>query len=241
MLVHSPIKKNNYYCSRITTDAKKVIKLRIPHSIIKNYLSLSNRQGYLIDIRVPLDDFALEKIHEMEDTCVKEMISKNKEWFENSLSEDKIHKLFESCVSSKEFLRVYASNVRSIGIKTDESRVDIDDWLLSIKKKMPAQVCLTIVCDGMFIYPDKFGLRWVIGEICEYVEPEDITPNIDEIVVFLKEKAEQNLQEVIKTKQSFLKKIANLDKEINTLKNIVQNINENNYVEFEKHIENTFS
>jgi len=212
MIVQPPVKKATYYHSRITDDHKRILKLTIPYSILKNYLVLSNKQGYLLDVRVPTNDFAMDTIQELEALCIQELIKNNAKWFKNSLEEEKIREYFESCIVGDN-LRIYASALRSSGVQ-HETMVNVGEWLQTYRNQIPKQITITIVCDGMFIYPHKFGLRWIVREIKEYQEPEEIVPEVDEIVTFWQEKASQFVEELLSQKKHWLQKIEQLDSRI---------------------------
>jgi hypothetical protein len=90
-----------------------------------------------------------------------------------------------------------------------EGLVSIDEWFGKYSKNL-TKVSLKIVCDGLYIYPDKFGLRWIIQEIQEYQEPEDISPDIDELVIYWKDKAARQIKELEIKKNELEQKIADL-------------------------------
>jgi hypothetical protein len=78
-----------------------------------------------------------------------------------------------------------------------------------------------IVCDGLYIYPDKFGLRWIITEIQEYQEPEDISPDMDELLIYWKDKTDRHIKELESKKKEIEDKIV-------ILTNICENLNPSN-------------
>lgn len=213
-----PIKKSTSYLSRLTVNGKKIVKLSIPYGVLKQSLVLTNKQGYLVDVRVPLNDYSVEYISAIEKQCVKELIKQNSNWFKNGLNADAIPSMLESCISRDTSLHIYASNIRSSGI-CGEGLISIEEWFS--KYKNLTKVSLKIVCDGLYIYPDKFGLRWIITEIQEYQEPEDITPDMDELVVYWKDKAERRIEELEAQKKD-------IETEIENLHEICKNMNSSN-------------
>lgn len=217
VILDKPVKKQNYYVARLSVNGKRMIKLNIPYGILKQSLILSNKQGFLAEIRVPVNDYSLEYISAIENACIKTLIKENNNWFENSLNADRIGEMLESCITRGSSLHIYGSNLRSSGISED-GLLSINEWFE--KYKNLTKVALTIVCDGLYIYPDKYGLRWVITEIREYQEPEDISPDMGELVAYWKDKITGRIQRL---EQSLL-----------NLKNIYEHINENN---LEKEVE----
>lgn len=214
-----PIKKTNSFLSRLSVNGKKLVKLKIPYGVLKQSLVLSNKQGYLVDIRVPLNDYSVEYITHLEQACIKELIRENGNWFNNSLNSELIPSMLDTCVSRGTSLHVYASNVRSSGVGEDGCLLDIDEWFS--KYTNSTKVSLTLICDGLYIYPDKFGLRWIITEISEYQEPEDISPDMNELVMYWKDKATRYIEDLERKKNELETKIVNL-------KEVCKNINSNN-------------
>lgn len=213
-----PVKKSTSYLSRLSVNGKKIVKLNIPYGVLKQSLLLTNKQGYLVDIRVPANDYSVEYISAIEKQCIAQLIKENSNWFKNGLNADAIPSMLESCISRETSLHIYASNIRSSGVCSD-GFMDIDDWFSSHKNF--TKVSLKIVCDGLYIYPDKFGLRWIITEIQEYQEPEDIGPDMDELVLYWKDKAERHIDELERQKNQLADKIAEL-------KQICENMNSSN-------------
>lgn len=214
-----PVKKNNSYLSRLSVNGKKNIKLNIPYGVLKQSLVLTNKQGYLVDIRVPINDYSVEYISAIEKQCINELIKENANWFKNGLNADAIPAMLESCISRDTSLHIYASNIRSSGV-CSEGLVGIDEWFSKCSKNL-TKVSLKIVCDGLYIYPDKFGLRWIILEIQEYQEPEDISPDIDELVLYWKDKADRQIKELESKKNE-------LEQKISDLTEISKNLNSSN-------------
>lgn len=222
VVIHPPIKKQKYYYSRITDTKKRLIKLHIPLCILKQSVLLSNNQGYLLDIRVPRGDFAMEVMQQVEDICIQELIRHNTKWFKNHLEEENIRGFFDSCIQD-DILRIYVSNLRSSVAGSEES---ISQWLYSIRKQIPKQVCLTVICDGMFIYANKFCVRWIVREVKEYQEPEDILPDTEDIVPFWTEKGHACIASLQHQKQIWLQKIQLLEKRMATVEEIIQRMSE---------------
>jgi hypothetical protein len=226
-----PVKKNTSYHSRLSVNGKKIVKLNIPYGVLKQSLVLTNKQGYLVDIRVPINDYSVEYISAIEKQCITELVKQNANWFKNGLNADAIPSMLESCISRDTSLHIYASNIRSSGV-CSEGLVGIDEWFSKYKKL--TKVSLKIVCDGLYIYPDKFGLRWIITEIQEYQEPEDISPDMDELLIYWKDKTDRHIKELESKKKEIEDKIVNLT-------NICENLNPSNIDDEIKKLNMVFS
>jgi hypothetical protein len=212
-MIQAPVKKSNYYHSRILSDVKKNIKLTIPYCVLKHFLMLSNKQGFLLYVRVLPDDFAKEQILKLEENCISEMITHNAKWFRNGLEEGKIRDMFESCLEG-DVLRVYVSPLRST---IQHPEMLLTEWLQANKTHLPKNITITITCDGMFIYPTKFGLRWIIQEMKEFQEEEDISPEAGDILEYWEEKAISKIQQLQKEKESCEERMKKLQEVIDKI------------------------
>lgn len=196
MLLQAPVKKSNYYYCKLTDNQARLFSLKIPFCSLQQAWLLSKQQGYLLHLRVPRDDFAKETIQELENFCIQELVKNNKKWFRNELEESKIQEMYDSCIS-QDVLHIYVSSLRSY-LTGPGAEMGVCDWLENGKHKFPQLVQCTVVCDGLFIYPKKFGLRWVIREIGEYQEQEheDILPEVQDIVEHWTERGNTFLQKL---------------------------------------------
>lgn len=160
----------------------------------------------MLHVRVPKDDFAKETIQELEEFCIQEIIKKNSQWFKNALEEEKIRELFDSSLSGETII-LYVSALRSYFSGED---TPICNWL-ETHKHTPKNVRCTIVCDGLFIYPRKFGMRWIVRELGEYKEdPEEILPDVPEILEHWKERTAKYLLQLDEKKAWMEKKISTI-------------------------------
>lgn len=229
IIIHKPIQKNGYYFSRITTTDMQSIKLRIPYSIIKHHLLLSNKHGHLIDLQVPDNDFAMDTIAFMENICVNEVIKQNSNWFSNALDDDTIPSLLESCIRNQNCLQIYSSNIRSSALFKG-SFISVSDWFENTKERLQNEITVSIICDGMFIYPTKFGLRWVISEMKECdTQSDEIIPDIGELENYWKSQSKQYLAQLHDEKEIISKKILEMN-------DILQSFGNNNIDELESTI-----
>lgn len=243
MMLKPPIKKSNYYFCKLLTNDSKQFKLNIPYASIMGISILSKQQGYHTIINVPQDDYAKETIISLEKYCLQEMVRNNNKWFNNNLTEDKINDLFESSVIEENAISLYVSLVRTY---FSGENVSIGEWLEREKNNTPKNISLSIICDGLFIYKHKFGLRWVIKEINKNNEDytDEIIPDKNDIVDFWQDNVNEyinNLDELSKeyeTKISDIKKnkqfvisqmekikitdVSYLDTEINELKELMK-------------------
>lgn len=203
MIVHSPNRKTNYYLCKIHNSDKKQITLKIPYAIVTHIIPLSNQQGYQVQLNISQDHSAVTTINEIENICIESIIKNNKKWFLNGLDELHIQNLFETTLD-QERLNCYISLLRShINI---QGYTDIPEWIHANKDKLPKMVHIKLLCDGLFIYPKRFGLRWIIESIQEIPEEnEEIIPDYDDILHYWQDKVDT-------TKKIYLSKIDAMDR-----------------------------
>lgn len=183
--IHPPTKKNNYYFSKITQDNNTVV-LKMPYAAISQMVSLSKQDGYMVTIDISQDQNAVEFINKLESLCVQTLNSNNKKWFRNALEESVIQEMFDPTLvqhSVRSYISLLRSHLEVPGY------ADFPEWFN--KCKLPAAFHVTLVCDGLFIYPNRFGIRWIIRSIKENKEePDDIVPEYGEIITYWEEKVE---------------------------------------------------
>lgn len=183
--IHPPTKKNNYYFSKITQDNNHVV-LKVPYASIAQMVHLSKQDGYMVTIDVSQDQNAADFIKSLETTCLQTIISHNKKWFRNALDESVIQEMFDPTLVQAT-VRSYISLLRSH--LEVPGYADFPEWFHQCK--LPAPFHITLVCDGLFIYPNRFGIRWIIRSIKENKEePDDIVPEYGEIITYWEEKVE---------------------------------------------------
>lgn len=203
MNIHPPVRKSNYYFCKLLNPDKKQISLKIPYAILTHVIPLSNQQGYQIEINMSHDHSAINFIKKLETECIETIIKHNKKWFLNSLDELKIYNLFNTTVE-QERLTCYISLLRSyINI---QGYTDLPEWIHATKDKLPKSIHIKLLCDGLFIYPKRFGLRWIVESIQEIPEEtEDIIPDYEDIIQYWQEK-------VTTAKKLYQSKIDAMDK-----------------------------
>lgn len=225
MIVHPPVRKSKYFFSKITNEDKKPLLIKLPYASLQQFISLSNQQGYLVHLNLSQEQNALKLIKDLEQQCMDELIANNCKWFHNSLDEDKIKEMFDSTVEH-DTLYSYISLLRShLEIP---NFTDIPEWQLSIKNTLPKSYFVTLVCDGLFIYPTRFGLRWIIHSIKEFKEEsDDIIPDYEDIIRFWEEQVNTTKKQLvsrlnkIESLMNQIKKKEFSEKEIKELKELL--------------------
>jgi hypothetical protein len=182
MNIQPPIRKSKYYFCKIVDEHKKQISIKIPYASILHIVALSNQQGYQVELNLAEDQSAIHIIKEIENTCIETLIKNNKKWFRNVLDESKILSMFDSTLV-QDRMHCYISLLRS-QLKI-QNVTDIPQWIKAIKDKLPKTIYIKLICDGLFIYPKRFGLRWIVDSIQEFQEDiHEISPDYDDIIQY---------------------------------------------------------
>jgi len=188
MIVHPPIHKSKYYFSKITNEDKKPIIIKLPYTSVQQLLSLSSKQGYLMHLGLHQEQNALQIIKNIESICMTELIKNNDKWFRNSLDETTIREMFHSTVE-QDIVFAYISLLRS-HLELPKF-ADIPEWFNSVKNNLPKSYYITLICDGLFIYPSRFGIRWIVHSIKDFKEETDeIIPDYEDIIQYWQEQVD---------------------------------------------------
>lgn len=211
MLLKNPVKKNNYYFCKLLDKDSKQFKLNIPYASLIDISLLSKQQGYHTIINVPQDDYAKENILNIEQYCLQQIKSNNNKWFKNNLNEEKINDLFDSSIIEGNSISAYVSLVRTYFYGEN---VSIGEWLEREKNNLPKNISLSIVCDGLFIYKNRFGLRWIIKEIKLNSDDftDEIIPDKNDIIDYWKDKVNEYIKHLDELSQEHYKNIDNINK-----------------------------
>jgi len=199
-----PKKRSNYYYCKVTKN-KRPISLSFFKLSLIQICPLSNNQGYALIFKMPTSEYNHQVIHELEKDITEEIVAKNSKWFKNDLTRETIEQLFKSSISQQEFT-VYYSNLRP----PNTSITNFEQWHYDKKFSMPIQMLCKISCDGLFIYPKKFQLRWMITTMDEYDEENHINDiSIDtsekiEIEDFWKQQYDEIAEKIIATEKKHL-------------------------------------
>ena len=182
MNIQPPIRKSKYYFCKLVDEHKKQLSLKIPYASILHVVALSNQQGYQIELNLSEDQSAIHFIKQLENYCIESLIKHNKKWFRNGLDESKIFSMFDSTLL-QDRMHCYISLLRSRLNIPDF--IDIPEWIQTVKDKLPKTIHIKLLCDGLFIYPKRFGLRWIVDSIQEFQEDiHEISPDYDDIIQY---------------------------------------------------------
>jgi hypothetical protein len=178
-VLHNPKKKATSYVAKITNDLNKPIRLKIPYCKIQ-YLREQPANGHLLRIVIPKDSEQYSKIEDIDKTICENAINNNQKWFSNNLQIDQIKEFYRPSLN-------IIQNTMTLMI------IDIKDTIISMNDKVVDSIeeinynnpdiylSLEIEAQGLYFFPKKFGIRWIVNKIAFYNESL-INNDNDEII-----------------------------------------------------------
>ena len=166
IILHNPKKKATNYVAKITNDIGKTIRIKISHCKAI-YLREQPSSGHLLRIIIPKNIEEYREIIEIDESICKNAIVNNNKWFNNNLQEDEIHEFFRPSLNTEQdTMTVMISDIRDIIITHNESVIDS---LENIDLKNPhIELSLEIEAQGLYFFPKKFGIRWIVNKLSIY-------------------------------------------------------------------------
>lgn len=166
-MFQTPIRKRGAFVSKVVDGNGKAVKLKLSGSKIIAIHKLSNDNGYMLKLWLPKSSLAYDTIANMDDTAFEAVLKNNQKWFHNDLTEDQIKEYFRYCLD-KETLCILVSSVmlpRSIYI--ENQLVDDFQVLFEMERKDISKLSVTcnIEVQGLYFYPNRFGIRWILRDI----------------------------------------------------------------------------
>lgn len=143
--------------------------------------------GYMLNIYI--SDSDVEKLIVNIDEQVKlETKNKNEKWFRNSLSNDVIDAMFRPAMNTMNHtMKLLISETKEPNTYYDGVLLDSVDSILSLgglSSLKSKYITAEIEAQGLFFYPQRFGIRWIINTINiqsqEYVPDESEAGNESE-------------------------------------------------------------
>lgn len=228
-----PQLKRHYYISRTDTP----IISNIVDCKIKSILKLNNNLGYSMKVCVNQDD--KKCFNDIDELGIANLISNNSTWFQNSLSEEDIRKLFRYAVCEQSNSITFIINYNTkiyINNKTCELADFISHDMAYFRKCM---LNVKVQHIGLCIYSKQTYNRWYANTIHIYDEEidiedkEDIEDTWSSLISEANEKLNTKIQYLENTKSRINMLYEHIQKnhrnrewdaKIQELKKIIQNI-----------------
>jgi phage pi2 protein 07 len=178
IVLHTPKKKLTNYVAKITDDYGKQIRIKIPYCKAQ-YLkdNSTNGYGHLLRIVLPKNCEQYTKIKEIDESICLHTIQNNQKWFNNNLSTDEIRAFFRQSLNTEtDTMTLMIIDIQDIVIRVNDVVVDL---LEEVDFKNPTlYLSLEIEAQGLYFFPKKCGIRWVVNKLSLYSEyPLHTTPD----------------------------------------------------------------
>lgn len=231
----APVKKHKAYVSEIKTKSGKAYTVNLRNVHIQDIFHMKNSDGgYVLQVGVPIDSLVFANICTLDEMALQETLNKNKSWFQNSLSKDKISEYFRSSLSTTApSLSVTVSeNKEPILLDWHGSTIPCFDGIAAFGKKRirAAYVDLVLEASGLYFYEKKFGVRWILKSArfseSPIVELDDVRVDREEIEHFWREEVENVATSLDNDVQTLTHKIEMLNQEKGTLYSLLQKAQE---------------
>ena len=172
IFLHDPKKTSKNFVSKITTDNLKPVQLKIPFS--KFMSSQEFEGGKLIHCWIPKESPTIEKIQEIDEIILNSVKKNNTKWFANNLDESKINEFYRpsfNIIRSK--MTVLLSKYKHSNIFINNKEIIDEDFDLTTYDFKDKKIVLDIEAQGLYFYPQKFGIRWIIRSLSIYSNEEN--------------------------------------------------------------------
>jgi len=135
--------------------------------------------GYVLNVYISDSDVE-RQIAEIDEQVKLETKNKNEKWFKNSLSDEVIDSMFRPAINTVNHnMKLLISETRDPNIYYDGVLLDSVDSILSLEGLSSLKskyITADIEAQGLFFYPQRFGIRWIINTINiqsqEYLQDE---------------------------------------------------------------------
>ena len=235
IVLHNPKKKATNFVAKITNENGKLIRVKISNCK-PVYLKEQPSGGHLLRIIIPKELEEYKEIEKIDSIICQNALINNQKWFNNNLHDEEIKEFFRASLNIvQDTMTVMISDIKDIIITLNDTVIDT---LEEIDLKNPnIEVSLEIEAQGLYFFPKKFGIRWIVNKITIYnadlVEKVDNDDAIDRDSIENEWKQEVGIiQESIKNDISKLKnKITFLQEYSNDIENSFQKATQINSIE----------
>ena len=228
-MFQSPVRKRGAFVSKVTDTTGKTFRMKIVSVKIAGIHPLTNDNGYILKLWVPRDSPSFDTLKDLDEKAFHVVQENNQKWFKNSLDEEKIRDYFRPSLTN-DFLCVMVSNVaQPRTIMVDSILKESFTEILAMDKKDLTKCSVTCNIDvqGLYFYPNRFGIRWIIRDIfINHAKPEETLNPLDmcdkhEIDEFWSNEVADAVQNIDNDIQGLQSKIDILQKKKQTMKELL--------------------
>lgn len=180
MFIDPPEKRKDYYVSRMSNKKSQPYTLTITEAKVVAIHEIANDGGYIVKIWVP-ESFA-DTIQNIDEFATEASREHNQEWFNNALPKDRFSEYFRPSIDERQMCTCLVSMTkipRSV-IWCGEQVDDFEFVAKRERRELQKMSCTcTLEIQGLYFYPKKFGVRWIIRNI-EFFDPAAVEEESDE-------------------------------------------------------------
>lgn len=211
-----PVEKDSY---RIAKPHKKV---QIDVIDVKVVNATKLKVGYMLSLH--LDTEARKMLKEIDNVSILHLLTHNKEWFHNELTDDEVKDMFYcSYCEQTSTLKAYIRNVQGINVCLNNRPIELSEFItgfcgVSGSRSSMTNVKLQLL--GMYVYKKQTINKWCISTINIYEGTEDMeTETREEIETFWGEMVER-------CQEKLQKRIENIEESREDLKSMYAEISQ---------------
>lgn len=168
--IHKPVKKRDFFTSKITQNNlhNKPVRINVYATKFVSY------NGQVLRLWIPTESSTCDKIDQYDKVCFDTTIANNAVWFNNSLTSEQIESFFRKSINQN-ILALAVSDVRPPVVFFNQQPIQ-DLTLLDTSKLATCHISADIEAQGLYFFTTKFGMRWMLRTL--YIEEE--VPEVQE-------------------------------------------------------------
>ena len=214
-ILHNPKKKATSYVAKITNEYGKPIRLKIPYCKIQ-YLREQPSNGHLLRIILDKDTEQYNKVIQIDNTISATAISNNNKWFNNNLDIEQIKEFYRPSLNiDQDTMTILISDIQDTVILLNDVVIDNIDNIDFTHKNL--YLSLEIEAQGLYFFPKKFGIRWIVNKIAIYTG-ENLNNDTEDII------DRESIEEEWEQEVSIIKEL--IEKDINILNEKIKKLSE---------------
>lgn len=170
-MFHVPTKKLGAYVSRVTGDDGKTLRIQVHNIHVLAIHSISSGNGYIFRIGLPKSTYAAEQIIQLDEKALDTVKVQNAQWFANSLPKETIDEYFRPAWD-REQMSVLVTTPKRI-LWGNEIVDNVESLIQRSPDVYRYYASVSLEAQGIYFYPKKFGIRWMLKEIAFHEQHTD--------------------------------------------------------------------
>jgi hypothetical protein len=156
--ISNPEKKQNVFVGKISASTKR-LRLRISRAKLINMVS-NNKNGYILKVFL-MDTHVEQQLRDIDTFALDETKRNNGTWFNNALANETIDEMFRPSLNIQNHVMTLLMS------ESREPNIFIDGKLADepLELNDQSQLSIDIEASGLFFYPQKFGIRWIVNNV----------------------------------------------------------------------------